>query len=155
MKRYRVAEGGKTQVEEDHWYTHIMRKVNVKEWERTLILWCKGHGRVKPGPTQPPDPQPLWWRSLRDMSCWGSSAQHGPGTAPLPRSQRDPGARLCPQRKCTWLWVGQVERSQAGDRGEIKNKQTGRNTRDRFLRLSRGKMMYERLQTCMADHLPR
>lgn len=37
------------------------------------------------------------------------------------------GARLCPQRKCTWLWVGQVERSHAGIMGRAgwnQNKQT-------------------------------
>lgn len=54
--RWLWQQGGKRKVEEGHWYTHIMRKVNVKEWERTHALWCKGYGRVKLGPTQPPPP---------------------------------------------------------------------------------------------------
>lgn len=110
-----------------HWYTHITRKVRVKEWERTRTLWCKGHGRVKPGSTRPPDPRPLWCRSLQDVGLWGGSVWRGPETALLPRSQRDSGTCLCPQRKCTWLWVGQVERSHTGIMGRAgwdQNKQT-------------------------------
>lgn len=133
---------GKHKVEEGHWYTHIMRKVNAKEWERTLILWCKGHGRVKLGPTRPPDPEPLWCCSLQDRSFWGSSVQHGLGTAPLPWSQRDPGTRLCPQRKCTWLWVGQVERSQAGIMGRSKQTDWGKHMRW-LSQTKQGEMMYE------------
>lgn len=101
-----------------HSYTHIMGKVRVKEWECIQTLWCKGHGRVKSGSTQPPDPGALWCCSLQDMGPQGgASVCCGPETGPLPQSQRDLGTCFCPQRKCTWLWVGPGGRSHTGSMG--------------------------------------
>lgn len=114
-----------------HWYVHIAGKVRAKEWERTPTLWCKGHGRVKPGSARPPDPPSLWCHSLQDMGLQGGSVWRSPRTGPKPRSQRDSGTGLCPQRKCTWLWVGLGERSHTGSMGREgwdKNKQTGGDT---------------------------
>lgn len=117
-----------------HWYTHITRKVRVKEWERTPTLSCKGNGGVKPGSARPPDPQSLWCSSLQDMGLlgWGGEGPvwRGPGPALLPQSQQDSGTRLCPQRKCTRLWVGRVERSHTGISGTSKQTDVS----DHFLR---------------------
>lgn len=49
--------------------------------------------------------------ALRPLHCRGASVIRRP--------------RLCPQRKCTWLWAGQVERSRAGTPRRGKNKQAG------------------------------
>lgn len=62
--------------------------------------------------------------SLFDGAASRTGAGEGAQCSTAP-GQRDPGARLCPQRKCTWLWVGQVERSRAGDHGEIKTNRLG------------------------------
>lgn len=116
-------------------YMHITEKVWVREWEPIQTLWCKGHRGVKPGSTRPPDPTPLWCCSPQDVGPRGGSAWRSPGTGPLPLSQRGPGTSFCPQRKCTWLWVGLGERSHTGNTGRERwdqNKHWG-NASDHFL----------------------
>lgn len=113
-------------------YMHITEKVRVREWERIQTLWCKGHRGVKPGSTRPPDPTPLWCCSPQDVGPWGGSAWRSPGTGPLPLSQRGPGTSFCPQRKCTWLWVGLGKGhilGTRGERGEIKTNRLGKRIR--------------------------
>lgn len=109
-----------------HWYTHITGKVRVKEWERTRTLWCKGHGRVKPGSARPPDPGTLWCCSLQDVGPWGGSVWRGPGTGPLPQCQRDSGTLpLSPKKMYVALGGagGKVTYKEPGERG-LGSKQT-------------------------------
>lgn len=134
-----------------HWYTHIMRKVRVKEWERTSTLWCKGHGRVKPGSTRPPDPPPLWCCSLRDVGA-SEWAQCGAALGPLycRRVSVIRGLAFVLKenvRGFGWgRWKGHTQGSW-GERGETKTNRLGGNASSHFLR-------HWALPSCMDIMLP-
>ena len=63
--------------------------------------------------------------AFRTQGSEGAQCGVALGPRPLPGSQRDSGTCLCPQRKCTWLWVGPGERSHTGSMGRDENKQSG------------------------------